>query len=119
VRLSGSTVPYNFSILLICGFAKLNPRRAGPATLCFSHDLYTEAEKYLRLFRNNLDGVSTARTEPFFLSWQGKKMSSSMVTAQLNSFWNKAVGKTEARNRFNATLVRKSCVTKVHTLIRI
>jgi len=37
-----------------------------------------------------------------------------MVTAQLNSFWNKAVGKTEARNRFNATLVRKSCVTKVH-----
>jgi len=88
---------------------------SGPATLCFSSTLYSEAEKYLVFFRNNLEGVSVQRTDPFFVSWQGKKMSSSMVTAQLNSFWNRAVGKTEQRSRFNATLVRKSCVTKVHS----
>ena len=42
-------------------------------------------------------------------------MSSSMVLAQLNSFWGKAVGHTKERPRINATLVRKSVVSKVRT----
>lgn len=39
-----------------------------------------------------------------------------MATAQLNSFWNKAIGNTLFRLRLSATLVRKSCVTKAHNL---
>ena len=39
-----------------------------------------------------------------------------MVTAQLNSYWSKAVGHTEARPGFHATLVRKSAVTKTHNV---
>ena len=41
-------------------------------------------------------------------------MSSSMMSAQLNSFWGKAVGHTQERPRINPTLVRKSAVIKVH-----
>lgn len=37
-----------------------------------------------------------------------------MVTAQLNSFWGKAIGHTKERPRISATLVRKSAVSKVH-----
>ena len=37
-----------------------------------------------------------------------------MVTGQLNSFWDKAVGHTIDRPRISATLVRKSAVSKVH-----
>ena len=43
-------------------------------------------------------------------------MSSSMVTAQLNSYWSTAVDHTETRPRFQATLVRKSAVTKTHNV---
>ena len=42
-------------------------------------------------------------------------MFSSMVSAQINSFWGKAVGHTKERPRTNPTLVRKSVVGKVCT----
>ena len=42
-------------------------------------------------------------------------MSSSMVSAQLNSSWRKAVGHTQERPQINATLVRKLAVSKVHS----
>ena len=42
-------------------------------------------------------------------------MFSSMVSTQLNSFWEKAVGHTKERPRISATLVRKSVVSKVRT----
>ena len=38
-----------------------------------------------------------------------------MVSAQLNSFWGKGVSHTKERPRINATLVRKSVVSKVRT----
>ena len=38
-----------------------------------------------------------------------------MVSAQLNSFWGKAVRHTKERPRISATLVRKSVVSKVCT----
>ena len=47
--------------------------------------------------------------DPLFISIHGKKMSSSMVTGQLNSFWQKSVG---GGDRFNATKMRKVSVTK-------
>ena len=40
-------------------------------------------------------------------------MFSSMVSANLNSFLEKAVGHTKERPRISATLVRKSVVSKV------
>ena len=49
-----------------------------------------------------------------FLSWIGKRCSSSMVSAQLNSFLGKAVGHKQDQPRINATLVRKAVVSKVH-----
>ena len=36
----------------------------------------------------------------------------SMVTGQVNSYWSKAVGHTEARPRFHVTLIRKHALTK-------
>ena len=50
--------------------------------------------------------------DPLFISFHGKKMSSSMVTGQLNSFWQKSVG---GGDRFNATKMRKVSVTKTHS----
>ena len=38
----------------------------------------------------------------------------SMVIGQLNSYWSKAIGHTEARPRFDVTLIRKDVVTKTH-----
>ena len=53
--------------------------------------------------------------DKFFMSWSGKRVSSPMVSVQLNSFWGKAVGNTKERPRISATLVRKSVVSKVRT----
>ena len=50
--------------------------------------------------------------DPLFISFHGKKMSSSMVTGQLNSIWQKSVG---GGDRFNATKIRKVSVTKTHS----
>lgn len=64
-----------------------------------------------------MDGVdSNDVSAKLFLSWNGKNVSSSMVTAQLNSCWGKAVGHARDRPRVNPTLVRKSFVTKLHEL---
>jgi len=85
---------------------------SGPAVLVFTSSLYNEANLFLSRFRNKLLGLENAAS--FFISWNGKKLASFMVTTQLNSFWGKAVGHTEDRPRFNATMVRKYAVTKVH-----
>ena len=77
---------------------------------------YKEANIYSLNFRNVLEGVGLEKDSTFYISYGGKKVSSSMITAQLNSYWSKAVGHTEARPRFLATLVRKSAVTKTHNV---
>ena len=88
---------------------------SGPCMIVFTKDLFQAAQIYLNFFRNSMDGVNEKdRTAKFFLSWSGKRLSSSMVSAQLNSFWGKAVGHKQDRPRINATLVRKSVVSKVH-----
>jgi len=89
---------------------------SGPAVLAFSNSLFQEAEHYLYHLRNQVEGVDDRKDAPFFICWSGKRLASHMVTSQLNSFWGKAVGHTDERPRFNATLVRKSAVTKVHNL---
>ncbi|XP_057304499.1 uncharacterized protein LOC130641636 [Hydractinia symbiolongicarpus] len=92
---------------------------SGPATICFTANLYKESSIFFQHFRNRLEGLDDEKgsaNNPFFTSWSGNKMSSSMATGQLNSFWNKAVGRSLLRPRLNATLVRKTCVTKTHSL---
>ena len=42
-------------------------------------------------------------------------MSTSMVLAQLNSFWGKTVDHTKEKPRISATLVRKLVASKVRT----
>ena len=70
---------------------------------------------YIQNIRNRLDGIDdTIKEPPVFVSWSGNKMSSSMVSAQKNSFWAKAVGHMDNRLRDNPNLVRKSAVSKVH-----
>ena len=41
-------------------------------------------------------------------------MNSSMVTAQISSFWGKAVGHSSVRPRISGALVRKSTVSKIY-----
>ena len=82
----------------------------------FTSALYEEARAFCHQFRNSLEGIDTNRhDDKFFMSWSGKRVSSSMVSVQLNSFWGKAVGHTKERSRISATLVRKSVVSKVRT----
>ena len=88
----------------------------GPADIVLTPSLFKEANIYSLNFCNELEGVGLKKENPFFISYSGKKMSSSMVTAQLNSYWSKAVDHTETRPRFHATLVRKSAVTKTHNV---
>ena len=87
---------------------------SGPAVIVFTSKLYAEALVYFQRFRNQLMDIDKRDEFYFFLSWSGKKLSSNMVTGQLNSFWGKSVGHTEDRPRISATIVRKSAVTKVH-----
>ena len=88
---------------------------SGLCMIVFTKDLIQAAQIYMNFFRNSMDGVNEKdRMTKSFLSWSGKRLSSSMVSAQLNSFWSKAVGHKQDRPRINATLVRESVVSKVH-----
>ena len=62
--------------------------------------------------RYSLQGVSSTAEDRVFVSWTGKAMTSSMVSAQINSFWSKALGKDA--ERMSATLIRKTAVSAVH-----
>ena len=87
-----------------------------PCVLVFTSALYEEARVFYHQFRNSLEGIDIKRyDDKFFMSWSGKRVSSSMVSVQLNSFWGKGVGHTKERPRITATLVRKSVVSKVRT----
>lgn len=88
---------------------------SGPACIVVTYDLYLDMCTYVQKIRNKLDGIDAGKNSNVFVSWSGSKMSSSMVTAQINSFWGKAVGHTENRPHVSANLVRKSAVSKVHS----
>jgi len=83
----------------------------GPVTLVFRKELYKETFVYISM-RRNFEESEICNNDPLFISFHGMKMSSSKVTGQLNSFWQKAVGKS---CRFSATKIRKASVTMIHT----
>ena len=86
---------------------------AGSACIVAQAELMREFEGNLAL-RNRLTGVRTLLTDPVFISWTGSKMLSSMVSAQSNSFCDKAVGHSIERPRISGALMKKSVVSKVY-----
>ena len=84
----------------------------GPASLVISANLYTWLAIFTRKMRYSLQGVSSTAEDKVFVSWTGKAMTASMVSAQINSFWSKALGK--GAERMSATLIRKTAVSAVH-----
>ena len=69
-----------------------------PCVPVFTSALYEEARVFYHQFRNSFEGIDTNRhNDKFFMSWSGKRVPSSMVSVQLNSFWGKAVGHTKER----------------------
>ena len=89
----------------------------GPAVLTFSNFEYEECSIYIARIRNRLAGIDYSTTAPVFVSWNGRKMSSSLLEDQFTSFFQRATqhNLVSRRNRHvTATLVRKSLVSKVH-----
>nr|XP_047124634.1 uncharacterized protein LOC124807122 isoform X2 [Hydra vulgaris]XP_047126611.1 uncharacterized protein LOC124807913 isoform X2 [Hydra vulgaris] len=82
----------------------------GPAHIVLSHSLYFKVKKYIKFMRNMLDGVSKKDDSYVFLSWSGSPISSSMLSKQFSSFWQKGTGKS----CLNPTIVRKYTTTLVH-----
>ena len=51
----------------------------GPAVLTFSNFEYEECSIYIARIRNRLAGIDYSSTAPVFVSWNGRKMSSSLL----------------------------------------
>ncbi|KAK3733046.1 hypothetical protein QZH41_000592 [Actinostola sp. cb2023] len=84
----------------------------GPATVVLSPMVLKWLQAFITYMRNHLAGAGTSDSCKIFLSWSAKEMSSSMVSAQLNSCWQKAMGKQ--MERVCAASFRKAAVTAVH-----
>ena len=71
----------------------------GPCVIVFTGDSYQEAQIFLNYSQNSLDGIDHEKkgSKPF-KSWSCKHMSSSMVSLQLNSFWEKLLVTHKATN---------------------
>uniref|UniRef100_A0A7M5V265 Uncharacterized protein n=2 Tax=Clytia hemisphaerica TaxID=252671 RepID=A0A7M5V265_9CNID len=87
---------------------------SGPCVIALEDDLYKALKIYIKYFRNKLEGINRSKTSPVFVSWSGNKMSSSMVTGQIKSYWSKCVGLTANKPTFSTTKVRKFAVTKTY-----
>ena len=89
-----------------------------PAALTFTNIEYDECTIYISRIRNRLPGIHESCFLPVFVSWYGKKMSSSLLGDQFASFFQ---GTTKhnliawRNGNITATLVRKTFVSKVHS----
>ena len=87
----------------------------GPAALAVQATTYNYMKIFINDMRNNIPGIRKRRKYPVYASWTGNKMSTSMITKQLNSFFIKAIGgTTDERKRFSATLLRKLVTSTTH-----
>ena len=84
----------------------------GPATIVLSPTVFKWLQAFVTHLRNNLPGVGSSKDDKVFLSWTASEMSSSMISAQLNSFWQKSMGKEQ--DRICAASFRKAAVSEVH-----
>ena len=62
--------------------------------------------------RNKMPGAGMSSDDHVFISYTANAMSSSMISTQLNSFWQKATDKLLVR--VNAAAFRKAAVSAVH-----
>ncbi|XP_048578760.1 uncharacterized protein LOC5499247 [Nematostella vectensis] len=83
---------------------------AGPAHVVLSPTVFTWLKAYVKYMRNKVSRAGTDPDEKVFISFTASEMTSSMISAQLNSFWQKAVEKI----RVNAASFRKAAVSVVH-----
>ena len=89
----------------------------GPAVLTFSNFEYEECSIYIARVRNSLAGIDYSTTAPVCVSWNGRKVISSLLRDQFSSFFQRKTyhNLVSRRNRhITATLVRKCLVSKVH-----
>ena len=86
---------------------------SGPAMLSINDVIMRHLRTFVMHVRNKIKYMRTGNTDPVFPSWSGKKMDSSMVTTQLNSFWKNALN-IDLERSVSATLIRKMSATVVH-----
>ena len=84
----------------------------GPASVVLSETLHKWLVSYVRYMSIHVPGVSSRKEEFVFMSWSGKDMTTSMVSAQINSFWQKSTGNRTVRVK--AAAFRKAAVSIVH-----
>lgn len=84
----------------------------GPATVVLSSSIHKWLLAFVSFMRHRLTGVTRENEDRVFVSWSAKAMTSSMVTAQINSFWQRSTGKAD---RVSATSFRKAAVSAVHS----
>ena len=84
----------------------------GPATVVLSSSIHKWLLAFVSFMRHRLTGVTRENEDRVFISWSAKDMTSSMITAQINSFWQRSTGKAD---RVSATSFRKAAVSAVHS----
>ena len=84
----------------------------GPAHLVLSPTIYTWLQAFVKFMRNEIPGAGMSSDDHVFISYTANAMSSSMISAQLNCFWQKATDKLLVR--VNAAAFRKAAVFAVH-----
>lgn len=84
----------------------------GPATVVLSSSVQKWLLAFVSFMHHHLMGVTRENEDRVFISWSAKAMTSSMITAQINSFWQRSTGKAE---HVSATSFRKAVVSAVHS----
>ena len=79
---------------------------SGPVILALPLSTFSHFNIFLEKIRPQ---VNIGNSDFCFLSWSGKRLTSSEVREQLKTFWRSATGKP-----MDTALMRKSCVTQVH-----
>ena len=67
----------------------------GPATVVLSSSIHKWLLAFVSFMRHRLTGVTRENEDRVFISWSAKDMTSSMITAQINSFWQRSTGKAD------------------------
>ncbi len=83
---------------------------SGPAVLCIPLIMFNYLNIFITQIRAPVMRITKAITNNVFITFTGQALSTSGVGDQMSSFWEKATGKT-----MNASLMRKSCVSIVHS----
>lgn len=86
---------------------------SGPAMLSINEAIMRHLRVFILKLRNKIQYMLSCDVNPVFPSWSGRRMDSSMVTTQLNTFWKNALG-IDLERRICATLIRKMSTTVVH-----